>query len=92
MQAWWLTFTDGSKGCCEGQSEYDAKIIAEKLTSKTVAGGQYTSIAAVELPYPAGPIIWQFEHPLYGKTPPFCRKPEQCKGTVSCPQSRACTE
>ena len=27
MKAFWLTFTDGSQACCEGQSEFDAKRI-----------------------------------------------------------------
>ena len=39
MQGFWLTFTDGSKGYCQGVNEYDAKVIAEKLTGKKVAGG-----------------------------------------------------
>jgi hypothetical protein len=92
MTAYWLTFTDGSKACCEGQSEYDAKLIAEKITGKTVAGGKYDNIAAVKLPYPASPAIWQFEHPIYGRTPTFCHSPEKCKGRGSCPQSYSCTE
>lgn len=92
MKAYWLTFTDGSKACCEGQGEYDAKKIAEKFTGKKVAGGEYKDIAAVGLPYPASPLIWQFDHPIHGKTPDFCHKPEQCKGRGSCPQSYSCTE
>lgn len=41
MQSFWLTFTDDSQACCEGQNPYDAKRIAEKLTGKKVAGGEY---------------------------------------------------
>lgn len=92
MQAYWLTFTDGSRGCCEGQSAYDAKIIAEKLTGKTVAGGQFKDIAAAVLPYPAEPIIWQHEHPVHPKCPPFCNTPSQCAGKSACPKSYACSE
>jgi hypothetical protein len=92
VKSFWLTFTDGSKGCCQGESDYDAKRIAEKLTGKTVAGGQYKDIAAVTLPYPAEPVIWQFDHPVVGKTPAFCNTPEQCKGRGCCPKSYACTE
>jgi hypothetical protein len=92
MRAYWLTFTDGSKSCCEGQSEYDAKMIAEKFTGKTVAGGKYKDIAAKSLPYPARPVIWQFEHPLNGKTPLFCHEPEKCQNKTACPQSYSCTE
>jgi len=92
MTAYWLTFTDGSNGCCEGQSEYDAKMIAEKLTGKKVAGGEYDNISAKRLPYPATPLIWQFDHPVSGKCPPFCNTPGQCQGRGSCPKSYACSE
>lgn len=92
MTPYWLTFTDGSEACCEGSSECDAKVIAEKLTGKTVAGGQYRDIAAKLLPYPAKPIIWQFDHPVSGKCPPFCFSPKQCAGRTACPKSYACSE
>ena len=92
MTNYWLTFTDGSQGCCQGESEYGAKIIAEKLTGKKVAGGEFKEIAAKILPYPAKPIIWQLDHPVYGKTPDFCHSPKQCAGRGSCPQSYSCTE
>ena len=85
MKAYWLTFTDGSHGCCEGQNDYDAKKIAEHITGKTVSGAE-------GLPYPATPIIWQFDHPIHGSTPAFCYTPEECKGCGSCPKSYACTE
>lgn len=91
MQAYWLTFTDGSKGCCEGESEYDAKRIAEHLTGKTVAGGKYQDIVAEKLPYPAKPVIWQLDHPIHGKCPEFCYKPEECKGRGACPRNPSCT-
>lgn len=92
MKAYWLTFTDNSEACCEGQSPYDAKRIAEKLTGKTVAGGKYENIAAVGLPYPATPIIWQLDHPVGGKCPTFCHSPKTCAGKSSCPKSYACSE
>lgn len=92
MQSYWLKFTDGSEGCCQGQNEYDAKSIAEKLTGKTVGGGQYRDIHAKILPYPATPIIWQFDHPVTGKCPPFCFTPKQCAGHSSCPKNYACSE
>jgi len=92
MQAYWITFTDGSQACCEGQSEFDVKQIAEKLTGKTVAGGEYENISAKKLPYPASPVIWQLDHPVNGKCPTFCHSPKQCVGRGCCPQSYACTE
>jgi hypothetical protein len=92
MKSFWLTFTDGSKACCEGETAYDAKQIAEKITGKTVAGGKYNDIAAVGLPYPATPRIWGFNHPCHGETPTFCHAPEQCKGKTACPQNYSCTE
>jgi len=41
---------------------------------------------------PAKPIIWQFEHPVNGKCPPFCHSPKQCQGRTACPQPYACSE
>jgi hypothetical protein len=92
MTNYWLTFTDGTEGCCQGQSEYDAKVIAEKFTGKKVAGGEFKDIAAKVLPYPAAPVIWQFDHPVSGKCPPFCWQPRQCAGRTSCPRPRACDD
>ena len=92
MQGFWLTFTDQSQGYCEGGNAYDAKTIAQKVTGKTVAGGEYRDIEAKTLPYPANPIIWQFDHPVHGKCPPFCYSPKKCAGKTSCPQSHACSE
>jgi len=92
MKGFWLTFTDGSKGYCEGSGDFDAKQIAEKLTGKTVAGGKYRDIAAKTLPYPANPIIWQLDHPVSGKCPAFCYRPNECAGETTCRQARACTE
>ena len=92
MQAYWITFTDGSKACCEGSGEYDAKRIAEHFTHKTVGGGEYKDFTMVKIPYPTVPIIWQFEHPVNGKMPTFCHSPEQCAGKRSCPQNYACSE
>jgi hypothetical protein len=91
MQGYWLKFTDGSKGYCEGASAYDAKLIAEKLTGKQVAGEKYEPDAK-PLPYPASPVIWQLDHPVYGKTPSFCYRPDQCAGKSCCPQNYSCTE
>ncbi len=91
MKSFWLTFTDKSHACCDGESEYDAKIIAEKLTDKTVAGGKYKDIEAKRLPYPASPNVWTYDHPVHGKCPQFCWKPESCAGSSACPRSPSCT-
>ena len=92
MQSFWITFTDGSKACCQGSSEADAKQIAEKLTGKKVGGGEYRDYAMKVLPYPASPIIWQLDHPVYGKSPLFCMEPNKCCGKTSCPRNYSCTE
>lgn len=92
MNTYWLTFTDKTQAACQGGSEYDAKIIAEKITGKTVEGGKWRDIAAEPIPYPAEPCVWKFEHPVHGKTPSFCHAPKQCKGRTSCPQNYSCTE
>jgi len=91
MKMFWLTFTDGTHGCCEGQSEYDAKQIAEHLTHKVVVGGKYNDIAAKVLPYPANPVIWQLDHPVTGKCPSFCYTPNKCAGSTHCPTNPSCT-
>lgn len=93
MHGYWITFTDGSKGYCQGSSPYDAKAIAEKLTGKTVKaeGGPYDPKIPT-LPYPATPVIWQLDHPVHGKCPAFCSRPDQCKGRTACPQDYSCTE
>lgn len=92
MHTYWLTFTDGTEQSCQGESEFDAKRIAEKLTGKKVAGGEYQNIAAKNLPYPSNGCIWVFEHPIHGKTPSFCHGGKQCAGRTSCPQRHSCTE
>lgn len=94
MKAFWITFTDGSQACCEGESAFDAQGIAEKLTGKTVAdkANSWSAGNVKELPYPASPAIWQFEHPVHGKCPLFCHDPKKCCGRTSCPKNYACSE
>lgn len=98
MKAFWITFEDGSKGCCEGQSAGDAMRIAEHVTAKKVAAHDEYQYSADKnpniqpLPYPASERIWSFDHPVYGKTPSFCFKPDECCGKSSCPQNYSCTE
>lgn len=93
MKAFWIKFTDGSEACCEGQTDFDAQCIAESISGKTVEGkkNSWTVGAVKPLPYPAVPLIWQFDHPVSGKCPPFCHSPKTCSGS-SCPKNRACSE
>jgi hypothetical protein len=93
MQGYWIKFTDGSAGYCEGQNAFDAVGIAEKLTGKTAIVGENKYQPKLDtLPYPATPIIWQFDHPTHGKCPAFCYSPEQCNGRTSCPKDHACDD
>jgi hypothetical protein len=94
MQGFWITFTDGSEGYCEGNTAHDAMKIAEHFTKKTVKvlNGNQWDPDIPRLPYPARPVIWQFEHPVHGKCPPFCYSPKSCKGNTSCPKDYACSE
>lgn len=92
MKTFWLTFTDGTGKSCQGESEYHAKLIAEKFTGLKVAGGDYQGIAAEPLPYPSIGCIWRFDEPLHGKTPEFCHGGKQCAGRTSCPKNYSCTE
>jgi len=84
MRGYWITFTDGDSGYCEGGEMMHAVAIAQDQTGKTVR-------RAVVIPYPACPIIWQFDHPTHGKTPAFCVHPKTCAGHTSCPRTPACT-
>lgn len=98
MQTYWLKFTDGSTGYCEGQSPYDVVQIAEKLTGKAVAiepenkWKPEKSEAIKRNPYPTSKMIWQFDHPVHGKCPSFCSGEAQCIGRGACPRNYACTE
>ena len=93
MQGYWIKFTDGSRGYCEGQSPYDAVQIAQHIAGKTVDAGPNEWKPQLEtLPYPAKPIIWQLDHPIHGKTPAFCFAPNECCGRTACPQNYSCTE
>lgn len=93
MQGYWIRFTDSSRGYCEGETAFDAVLIAEHITGKTVDAGPNKWKPQLEtLPYPSGPVIWQLDHPVHGKTPAFCHSPNQCCGRTACPQNYSCTE
>lgn len=93
MAGYWITFTDGTQGYCQGSGAYDAVQIAEKLTGKTaVVGDNKWQPDIPKLPYPANPVIWQLDHPVSGKCPPLCYSPNECKGRTSCPKRQACSE
>lgn len=85
METYWITFEDGSDGSCDGTSELDARLTAERIKEKKVR-------SAEKLPYPAEPIIWQHAHLKYGPCPAFCYSPKTCAGNTSCPKTRACSE
>lgn len=94
MRGFWITFTDNTSGYCDGETAYDAVRIAEHVTGKKVRipNGNAYDPDIPTLPYPANPIIWQFEHPVIGKCPPFCDTPKKCVGSTSCPKDYACSE
>ena len=98
MRSYWITFEDGSKGCCDGQTAGDAQFIAEHFTGKTVKDSDQYKYKADEnpnikpLPYPANPNIWLFEHPVHGKMPCFCFRPNECAGHGSCQSGRSCVD
>ncbi len=79
MKGFWITFTSGSSGYCEG---VDAEAAMAKATE--VTGRE--AIKADRLPYPAKPVLFQGDN-----RPAFCYKPRQCKGNTSCPQNPSCT-
>lgn len=93
MKAYWIRFTDGSAGCCEGTSAADAAERAASIEKKTVRTTDAGSVDALPLPYPASPIIWQ-EPASEGHTPcpPFCWNPETCAGRSYCTRRRSCTD
>jgi len=94
MNGYWLQFTDGTRGYCEGADPFDAVQIAEKVSGKTVSvpEAERFNPKLKRLPYPATPVIWQFDHPVHGKCPPLCHSPAKCAGNTSCPQRYACSE
>ena len=93
LRGYWITFTDGSSGFCEGMGAWDAVRIAETLTGKkAVIGDDQWNPDIPRLPYPANPIIWQLDHPVSGRCPAFCYDPHKCKGNTSCPKLSACSE
>ena len=85
MNAYWITFEDGTQGGCEGRNERDAMLIASKITGKKAKEAKI-------LPYPCSLMIWQLDHPVYGKHPGFCFDPKNCCGRTSCPKNLACSE
>ena len=91
MKGFWIKFEDGSAGYCEGLSPFDAQQIAERLHGQRVAVENGVA-CIVSLPYPADPVIWQFEHPVTGKTPTLCFNPQTCAGNRRCPRYHPCTE
>lgn len=97
MKGFLVRFTDAETVYCEGTSEYDAAKIAEKLSGKSIEWtNAYTPApGAVQVtPYPTSGlrIVWQFEHPVHGATPPFCYRGTKCAGRTTCPNAPACTE
>jgi len=95
MRTYWIKFKDGSSGYCDGQSASDAVGIAERLSGKTAdlinkyRAEDDDNVKTV--PYPVKDMIWQFEHPVNGKCPPFCYKGVKCHGLTSCPSNPSCT-
>lgn len=97
MQTYWMKFSNGDEGYCQGQSASDAVRIAEHLTGKSVDLGPHKwaplkSDLVKTVPYPTPNMIWQFEHPVHGRTPAFCYGGSMCHGRTSCPKRHACTE
>ena len=107
MKPYWITFEDGTTGCCDGHNACDARAIAEHLADKKVklrpepprdpkfcfSEEDVRAAFFVEtLPYPASPTIWRYEHPVHGSCPAFCHHPRQCAGKNSCPRPRACDD
>lgn len=81
INAYWITFTDKTAGCCEGRDVADAKVRANEATGKEI------DIALI-LPYPATPLLG----PRLTDCPPFCYSPTECAGRTSCPKNYACSE
>lgn len=98
MNAYWIKFTDGSSGYCEGEGGFDAVRIAEHLTGKTAAVEPDKKVKPLDgeavklVPYPTGDMIWQHDHPIFGKTPGFCYGGARCHGRSACPANLSCTE
>lgn len=71
--------------CVEAVDEAEATRTAKDMIGREV-------VKVESLPYPALPRLTRHQDPKYGICPPFCFKPEQCKGNTACPQSYSCVE
>ena len=55
MNGYWIKFTDGTSGYCDGVSAYDAVQIAEHFTGKVAEVGDNDNVIAYRpLPAPFG--------------------------------------
>lgn len=79
---YWIDFTDGSSGYCEG----DEPGPASAMTKAQEVSGK-VPVKAQTLPYPAKPVIWQ-----KSDCPPFCYRPGQCAGTTYCRNRPSCSD
>lgn len=80
MTPYWLTFSDGTHGCSEGDTIGKAITQAEDVTGKVVSNAR-------PLPYPAMPRIG-----VKSDAWSFCHNPERCAGLGSCPMDMACND
>ncbi len=80
MTYYWVESDTGEKGTITADNKSQAKKLARfKLT------GKIKSINV--LPYPADPVLNGTEG-----MPPFCWKPDECKGHTSCPRNPVCID
>lgn len=80
MSAFWAHFEDRGPGCIKAVDRVKAMELANAL-------GDVTSLDG--LPYPASPILATDDT---DHCPPFCFRPEECKGRSACPRQIACSE
>lgn len=97
MKTYWMKFTDGTESHCQGDSPFDAVSIAEHLHKQVMDNDKFKyrpedNPNVQQIPYPANPMIWEYEHPIHGVTPHFCYRGKQCRGLSSCPGNPSCTE
>ena len=99
---YWVTFTDGFKGCVETFGEpldLDGEQMKEHLINYMNRVFEYSHIKDHGLvtdiqclPYPASPRLVTVSYHKSGACPSFCMHPNQCAGKSSCPRSYSCVD
>lgn len=90
MIYYWFRFKTLKPVCVEvAGDQYRIHAGAEEAARVHLTADEQAQVSSVgTLPYPATPV----RNATKNSCPPFCYKPDQCKGRTACPQNYACSE